>query len=93
LVSSDPSQPFSQAFGRRGGRDKTAKALTRNTPIRHAPRHTITRIFTFTLTRALSLMFAVIVAVWLTITVASNSGVLGSEISGGKIGGWFSGII
>jgi peptide/nickel transport system permease protein len=51
------------------------------------------RILKFALSRGLSLFFAIVVATWLTITVASHSGVLESEISGAKIGGWFSGIL
>jgi peptide/nickel transport system permease protein len=53
----------------------------------------ILRILKYAFFRALSLMFAIVVSVWLTITVAANSGVLESEISGGKIGGWFSGVL
>jgi peptide/nickel transport system permease protein len=52
-----------------------------------------TRLFKFALFRGLSLFFAIVVSVWLTITVAANSGVLESEISGTQIGGWFSGIM
>jgi peptide/nickel transport system permease protein len=52
-----------------------------------------TRVFKFALFRGLSLLFAIVVSVWLTITVAANSGVLESEISGTQIGGWFSGIM
>ncbi len=64
------------------------------TPMITHPRwKSFVRIFRFAFIRAVSLMFAVTVSVLLTILVAANSGVLESEISGSKIGGWFSGIL
>lgn len=54
--------------------------------------HSFWRIIRFQFFRALSLLFAIVVSVWLTIAVASRSGVLESELTGSKIGGWFSGI-
>jgi peptide/nickel transport system permease protein len=50
------------------------------------------RVLKYAFFRAITLFLAVVVSLYLTILVASKSGVIESEITGNQFGGWLSGI-